>query len=104
MKGPLRRRGHQDIESWGDMASIVTQVLYHEQVRVLQKSPEWPEIFKSMSQENSKQVLQSCTSQQDDEICIDDEGLPPLEANTNRLNPLHFDEESETDSDTDTDS
>ncbi|KAI3470975.1 hypothetical protein Pfo_027638 [Paulownia fortunei] len=94
------------VESGRKVAGIVTQVLYHEQVRLLQKSSEWPEIFKSVSQENSKQGLQSCTSQQDDESSSDDDGLPPLEANTNRLNPLlsQLDLESDSDSDTDNDS
>ncbi|KAL0452640.1 UNVERIFIED_CONTAM: hypothetical protein Slati_1242100 [Sesamum latifolium] len=94
------------VESGRKVGGIVTQVLYHDQVRLLQKSPEWPEIFKSVPQETSKQDLNSCTSQQDDESCTDDEGLPPLEANTNRRNPLlsqlHI--ESDSDSETDTDS
>ncbi|KAL0359095.1 UNVERIFIED_CONTAM: hypothetical protein Sangu_0758900 [Sesamum angustifolium] len=94
------------VESGRKVGGMVTQVLYHDQVRLLQKSPEWPEIFKSVPQETSKQDLNSCTSQQDDESCTDDEGLPPLEANTNRRNPLlsqlHI--ESDSDSETDTDS
>ncbi|KAH6755706.1 Nucleic acid-binding, partial [Perilla frutescens var. hirtella] len=43
------------IESGRKVAGMVTQVLYHDQVRLLQKSSEWPEIFKSSSQETSKQ-------------------------------------------------
>ncbi|KAK6121951.1 hypothetical protein DH2020_044305 [Rehmannia glutinosa] len=94
------------VESGRKVAGMVTQVLYHEQVRILQKSSEWPEIFKSVSLENLKQGLDSCTSQQDDEGSSDDDGLPPLEANTNRRNPLlsRLDTESESDSDTDNDS
>lgn len=90
------------VESGRKVAGIVTQVLYHEQVRMLQRSSEWPDAFKSMSQENSKKdLLQSCTSQQDDASSSEDEGLPPLEANTNRLNPLQWHTESDPDSDTD---
>ncbi|GFP89811.1 probable RNA-binding protein eif1ad [Phtheirospermum japonicum] len=90
------------VESGRKVAGMVTQVLYHDQIRQLRKSSEWPEIFKSTSLENEKQNLPPCTSQQDDdaddESCSDD-GLPPLEANTNRLNPNLY---VESDSDTDT--
>ncbi|KAL3373345.1 hypothetical protein AABB24_005373 [Solanum stoloniferum] len=63
-----------------------------------------PEIFKSTAVESSKQDnTQSHNSQMDEnEDSIDDDGLPPLEANTNRLNP--FQGESETESDSETDS
>ncbi|CAA0827051.1 Nucleic acid-binding- OB-fold-like protein, partial [Striga hermonthica] len=50
-----------------------------------------PEVFRSTSHEKAKQ---DSSSQQDEEGSSDsDDGLPPLEANTNRLNPLmsHFD-------------
>ncbi|WMV19955.1 hypothetical protein MTR67_013340 [Solanum verrucosum] len=91
-------------ESGRKVGCVVTQVLYYDQVRVLQKSPEWPEIFKSTAVESSKQDnTQSHNSQMDEnEDSIDDDGLPPLEANTNRLNP--FQGESETESDSETDS
>ncbi|KAG6391806.1 hypothetical protein SASPL_149566 [Salvia splendens] len=83
------------IESGRKVAGILTQVLYHDQVPLLQKSPEWPEIFKSSPQETSKQGAsneEECSSDED-------EGLPPLEANTNRVNPLllHSDTESTSD-------
>ncbi|KAJ8552888.1 hypothetical protein K7X08_020281 [Anisodus acutangulus] len=61
-----------------------------------------PEIFKSTAVESSKQDTQSHKSQMDEnEDSSDDDGLPPLEANTNRLNP--FQRESDTESDSDTD-
>ncbi|KAL7108604.1 hypothetical protein ACP275_06G122500 [Erythranthe tilingii] len=60
-----------------------------------------PEIFKSISHENPKEALECCTSQKDDEDSSDDDGLPPLEANTNRVNPLKLYVESESDSDDD---
>ncbi|XP_042045648.1 probable RNA-binding protein EIF1AD [Salvia splendens] len=82
------------IESGRKVAGILTQVLYHDQVRLLQKSPEWPEIFKPSPQETSKQdaCKEECSSD-------DDEGLPPLEANTNRVNPLLLHSDTETTSD-----
>ncbi|KAL1553405.1 putative RNA-binding protein EIF1AD isoform X2 [Salvia divinorum] len=98
------------IESGRKVAGILTQVLYHDQVRLLQKSSEWPEIFRSSYQESS---MQGTPNQEDvclnDDECStddDDEGLPPLEANTNRVNPLllHSDAESTSDSDIENDS
>ncbi|KAH6758496.1 Nucleic acid-binding [Perilla frutescens var. frutescens] len=92
------------IESGRKVAGMVTQVLYHDQVRLLQKSSEWPEIFKSSSQETSKQGSHLSTSQEDGGCSSDDDGLPPLEANTNRVNPQHLDVESTSDSDIENDS
>ncbi|XP_059317971.1 uncharacterized protein LOC132068415 [Lycium ferocissimum] len=92
------------VESGRKVGCVVTKVLYYEQVRVLQKSPEWPEIFKSIAVESSKQDLLSHSHQiaENEDSSDDGDGLPPLEANTNRLNP--FQPESETESDSDTDS
>ncbi|MCD7448010.1 hypothetical protein HAX54_036830 [Datura stramonium] len=85
-------------ESGRKVGCVVTQVLYYDQVRVLQKSPEWPEIFKSTAVESSKQDMQSQNSQMDkNEDASDDDGLPPLEANTNRSNPFHWESETESD-------
>ncbi|XP_049344059.1 uncharacterized protein LOC125808398 [Solanum verrucosum] len=90
-------------ESGRKVGCVVTQVLYYDQVRVLKKSPEWPEIFKSTAVESSKQDnTQSHNSQMDEnEDSSDDDGLPPLEANTNRLNPFQGKSETESDSETD---
>ncbi|XVF00386.1 hypothetical protein REPUB_Repub03eG0281100 [Reevesia pubescens] len=41
------------LESGSKVACIVSQVLFYEQVRALQKSPEWPEIFKSINMDDS---------------------------------------------------
>ncbi|KAL3646013.1 hypothetical protein CASFOL_011193 [Castilleja foliolosa] len=99
----IDERGREEVvESGRKVAGMVTQVLYHDQSRLLQKSSKWPEIFKSTSQENEKQNLPLCTLRQDDddESCSDDDELPPLEANTNRLNPnLYVESGSDTDSD-----
>ncbi|XP_073042832.1 uncharacterized protein [Primulina eburnea] len=93
-------------ESGRKVGGIVTQVLYHDQVRLLQKSPECssqcrPQIFRFNPQEDSKLQLQSNTSQNDDESSSGDDGLPPLEANTNRLNPMGSRVDTESDSESD---
>ncbi|XP_004502816.1 uncharacterized protein [Cicer arietinum] len=85
------------LESGSKVACLVCKVLFYEQVRALQKSTEWPEIFKDDLNERT-------TAQQENEDdTSDDDGLPPLEANTNRMRPfeLHGDEDFESNSDTD---
>ncbi|KAJ8752084.1 hypothetical protein K2173_001111 [Erythroxylum novogranatense] len=101
------------LESGSKVACIVSQVLFYEQVRMLQKSTEWPEIFKSAALPDSKGSPNKSTSQQeekkldlndgDDDTDEDDDGLPPLEANMNRTRPadLLMDEDSNSGSDTD---
>lgn len=94
--------GREEAAEFGrKVGCVVTRVLFHEQVRVLQKSPEWPEIFNSAKLGNSKdEVQQAQTSQTEEyENSSDDDGLPPLEANTNRLRP--YSSPSNTDSDSD---
>ncbi|XP_057459018.1 uncharacterized protein LOC130749661 [Lotus japonicus] len=87
------------LESGSKVACLVSQVLFYEQVRALQKSPEWPEIFKT---EMVDGLYETTTSQQVNETDeSDDDGLPPLEANTNRIRPPEFDEDTESNSDTD---
>ncbi|CAL0305348.1 unnamed protein product [Lupinus luteus] len=94
------------LESGCKVACIVSQVLFFEQVRELKKSPEWPEIFKSGIGDSNERT----TSQQEkkmvksDDDDSDSDGLPPLEANTNRIRPveLQADDDSESGSDTDT--
>ncbi|KAK2642731.1 hypothetical protein Ddye_024494 [Dipteronia dyeriana] len=95
------------------VACIVTKVLFYEQVRSLQKSSEWPEIFKSTNSNDFNETLDSQTSQleennesnlADDNEEDEDDGLPPLEANTNRINPFEWHSEPDSGSDTDSDS
>ncbi|KAJ0705355.1 putative translation initiation factor 1A (eIF-1A), RNA-binding domain, S1, IF1 type [Helianthus annuus] len=84
------------VESGRKVACVVLQVLFHEQVRVLQKSPEWPEIFKSAMVDSSSGNSQ-ITRQENEELdSSDDDGLPPLKANTNRRIPVEL--QSATDS------
>ncbi|XP_057489149.1 uncharacterized protein LOC130775074 [Actinidia eriantha] len=110
------------IESGRKVACIVSQVLFREQVCVLQKSPQWPEIFKSSILDNSWKELEGDASMQDeigfnpsnddgDELkssddngnelnSSDDDGLPPIEANMNRRKPLELQSDPESDSET----
>ncbi|KAH0979544.1 hypothetical protein GBA52_006721 [Prunus armeniaca] len=94
------------LESGSKVGCIVSQVLFYEQVRVLKKSPEWPEIFKSTVSDGCNASLQGDTSQQEENELdsSDDDGLPPLEANTNRMKPVDWKSDTESNSDSDTDS
>ncbi|XP_045803335.1 probable RNA-binding protein EIF1AD isoform X2 [Trifolium pratense] len=85
------------LESGSKVACIVIQVLIYAQVRALQKSAEWPEIFKHDS--NERPIVQ----QENETDTSDDDGLPPLEANTNRIRPFqpNVDEDLESDQDND---
>lgn len=97
----------QALESGSKVACIVSQVLFHEQVRRLQKSPEWPEAFKSQANDKSSWDLPEPSTEQDAEEAgtSDNDGLSPLETNMNRMRPfgLHPGSASESDSDSDTD-
>nr|XP_043635870.1 probable RNA-binding protein EIF1AD [Erigeron canadensis] len=90
------------VESGRKVACVVLQVLFHEQVRVLQKSPEWPEIFRSVivdSSNGNSQKNPSTTKENEELDSSEDDGLPPLEANTNRR--IHTVLQSDTESDSD---
>ena len=66
-----------------------------------------PEIFKSTSVDGSSNgSLHGQTSQQEENVLesSDDEGLPPIEANTNRIRPKEFQPDAESDSSSDIDS
>ncbi|XP_027339215.1 probable RNA-binding protein EIF1AD [Abrus precatorius] len=92
------------LESGSKVACLVSQVLFYEQVRALKKSPDWPENFKSAMVDDS---YERTTAQQENEMdASDDDGLPPLEANTNRMRPfeLQADADSESSSDADDES
>ncbi|KAK9056631.1 hypothetical protein SSX86_023993 [Deinandra increscens subsp. villosa] len=91
------------IESGRKVACVVHQVLFHEQVRVLQKSLEWPEIFKPVMVDSSSgnSQINHSTTQENSELdsSEDDDGMPPLEANTNRR--VRVESQSATESDSD---
>ncbi|CAI8607105.1 unnamed protein product [Vicia faba] len=82
------------LESGSKVGCIVSQVLFYHQLRALKKSAEWPEIFKDDLNERV------ATQQENETDTSDDDGLPPLEANTNRVRPSEpEDEESDSDND-----
>ncbi|KAL6980873.1 hypothetical protein U1Q18_022510 [Sarracenia purpurea var. burkii] len=101
------------IESGRKVACIVSQVLFHEQVRALQKSPEWSEIFKFSIMDNSRKILvgdasmvdenalNSCDDNDNELNSSDDDGLPPIEVNMNRRRPLEVRSDSESNSESD---
>ena len=65
-----------------------------------------PDIFKSTVVDGSNGSLQSQTSKQEENELdsSDDDGLPPLEANTNRMRPFELQPDTESDSGSDSDS
>ncbi|XP_065871160.1 uncharacterized protein [Euphorbia lathyris] len=95
------------LESGSKVGSIVSQVLFYEQVRALQKSPEWPESFKSTTSDDTNGSLQKSIKEEEvnhELDSSDEDGLPPLEANTNRVKPPQYESDSESNSGSDTDS
>ncbi|KAJ4784399.1 hypothetical protein LUZ62_035645 [Rhynchospora pubera] len=107
----------QALESGRKVACVVSQVLFHDQVHSLEKSPEWPAVFKYSSMEkvtnlssSSKSDLTSSLRQPQSEGCEEasgsdeeDDDLPPLEANNNRNRPFdlysdNYDSDSDLDS------
>ncbi|PON49809.1 Translation initiation factor 1A (eIF-1A) [Parasponia andersonii] len=91
------------LESGSKVTCIVSKVLFYEQVRTLQKSPKWPEVFRSAVLDDSNGSIERETCQQEEEELEsrDDDGLPPLEANTNRIRPFELHVESDSGSDSD---
>uniref|UniRef100_A0ACD5WI52 Uncharacterized protein n=1 Tax=Avena sativa TaxID=4498 RepID=A0ACD5WI52_AVESA len=89
------------LESGSKIGCVVSRVLFHDQVRALEKSGEWPAMFKSTSNSWSTRTTEGTTPQVKEEQNSDedDDDLPPLEANTNRNRP--FDVHSDTESDSD---
>ncbi|CAN8325118.1 unnamed protein product [Cochlearia groenlandica] len=95
-------------ESGRKVTSIVCKVLFFEQIRLLQKSPEWPEIFRDTKMVPAEESSQIPIVQKRDDAEVgssdDDDGMPPLEANTNRLRMFGVQCDAETDSESDSDS
>ncbi|KAK9159337.1 hypothetical protein Scep_005911 [Stephania cephalantha] len=85
------------LESGNKIACIVSQVLYYEQVRLLQRSPDWPDIFKTaIRQENSDEHPHTSPSEMLEETdASDEDGLPPLQANLNRVRPCELPSDTE---------
>ncbi|CAM8917358.1 unnamed protein product [Rhodiola kirilowii] len=103
----------QALESGSKITCLVTRVLFHEQVRHLQKSPEWPQVFRcTFTAETSTGNAASPAAQSDRELHVSDnddddddseDGIPPLEANMNRagIPKWHSDTESDSNSESD---
>nr|ACG45606.1 RNA binding protein [Zea mays] len=93
----------QALESGSKIACVVSRVLFHEQVRALQKSGNWPAIFNSAPTPNeaSEAGAEAQAAQVDEEPDSDeeDDDLPPLEANTNRNRPYELYSDSDSGSD-----
>ncbi|XP_059666860.1 uncharacterized protein LOC132312498 [Cornus florida] len=89
------------VESGRKVGCMVSQVLFYEQVRALKNSPEWPEIFKTPVLDNPSGISQGHTSLQgENELdSSDDDELPPIEANMNRIKPLELQSDTESNSD-----
>ncbi|GLT88505.1 hypothetical protein SLE2022_065280 [Rubroshorea leprosula] len=89
------------LESGSKVACIVSQVLFHEQVRLLRKSPEWPEAFKLSDWEGSalKHTREAVAEAEAEKNESSDDGLPPLEANPNRVRPAELQSDSGSDTD-----
>lgn len=65
-----------------------------------------PAVFKSSNSLDANRSPQGCTSHQEDDnedYSSDDEDLPPLEANMNRIKPFELQSEEDSDSGSDTD-
>ncbi|KAG6475710.1 probable RNA-binding protein EIF1AD [Zingiber officinale] len=77
------------LESGSKIACIVSQVLFHDQVRALRKSSDWPAAFHAtMLEEPPQDPRLECEEEIDSSE--DDDYLPPLEANPNRRNVMHM--------------
>lgn len=66
-----------------------------------------PEAFKSLMSDEPHKNTQGQASQaeeENDSESNEDDGLPPLEANTNRIRPFELYDDKESDSESDTDS
>ncbi|WOL04851.1 putative RNA-binding protein EIF1AD [Canna indica] len=87
------------IESGSKISCIVLQVLFHDQVRELKKSSDWPAIFTTTTQDD---ITQQPPSECNEGVDSDSEdGLPPLEANMNRNRHVEMHSASDGGSDSD---
>ncbi|KAL0919519.1 hypothetical protein M5K25_011617 [Dendrobium thyrsiflorum] len=88
------------LESGDKIACIVSQVLFHAQVRSLERSPDWPARFKNARPEEPKNVQLQPESYHGEVLNSDSEDdLPPLEANLNRRRPVELYSDSDSDHD-----
>ncbi|GAA0153368.1 translation initiation factor [Lithospermum erythrorhizon] len=90
----------ESVENGRKVGCMVTQVLYHAQLQALQKSSDWPEVFRSKNLVTSNADSAQTSLAEESENSSDDDGLPPLEANLNRVRPFELQSDTDTDSDT----
>ncbi|CAA6663760.1 unnamed protein product [Spirodela intermedia] len=84
----------QALDSGSKVACLVSQVLFHEQVRVLRRSQS--EAFRGTAEEDSSSRQQPPAGPDSDEE-EDDDQLPPLEANLNHSRPTDLCSDSDSD-------
>eukprot|EP00252_Welwitschia_mirabilis_P010686 TRINITY_DN24121_c0_g1_i1.p1 TRINITY_DN24121_c0_g1~~TRINITY_DN24121_c0_g1_i1.p1 ORF type:complete len:179 (-),score=49.33 TRINITY_DN24121_c0_g1_i1:183-719(-) len=82
------------LESGNKVTCMILQVLFNDHVRMLQKASCWPEGFHdsnsspmtrdSVDSTSAKETPSVHPRDKSDEECSSDDGLPPLEENTNR--------------------
>ncbi|GAA0165270.1 hypothetical protein LIER_20716 [Lithospermum erythrorhizon] len=60
----------------------------------------WPKVFRSKNLEASHEDSAQTSLPEEGENLSDDDGLPPLEANLNRVRPFELHSDTDTDSDT----
>ena len=108
------------LDSGNKVACLVSQVLFHDQVQVLRRSPDWyfsfsdpnfrnslilvcrgliqnhprPQAFSDDSSNCSQRVPARVDSQGDEDV----DSLPPLEENLNRSRPADFCSDSDSES------
>jgi len=78
------------LESGNKITCMVSQILFHDQVRTLEKSSEWPAIFREKATDDSKSQSHQPTDVNEEGLTSDDDDLPPLEANLNRSRPFEL--------------
>lgn len=91
-------------ESGSKITCMVSQVLFHDQVRRLEKSLEWPAIFRAKAADDLKDQQDLPPIENDKNSTSDEEDeLPPLEANLNRRRPVELYSDPDSGSDCDPD-
>lgn len=82
-------RRDKALESGDKIACIVSRVLFHAQVRDLERSLNWPASFRNVRAAEEPEVLQPFPASSHVVLNHDsDDGLPPLEENCNRRRPV----------------
>ncbi|KAL4189998.1 hypothetical protein AMTRI_Chr08g168290 [Amborella trichopoda] len=65
------------LESGNKITFMISQVLFHEQVRTFQKSPDWPEIFRMTASVEAKDT-ETANEQVEERHCSSDDDLPSI--------------------------